>query len=54
VLAAEGWAGLADSYFWTDPTKDVTGVFRAELFPFADAGTLVLFRDLERAVHRSI
>jgi CubicO group peptidase (beta-lactamase class C family) len=45
------WAGLANSYFWIDPTNDVTGVFLSQQFPFADPGSMALFRDFERAVY---
>jgi CubicO group peptidase (beta-lactamase class C family) len=48
------WAGLANSFFWIDPAKDVCGVYMTQMFPFADAGTLGLFREFEAAVYRSL
>jgi CubicO group peptidase (beta-lactamase class C family) len=48
------WAGLANSYFWIDPTKDLTGVFLSQVFPFADEGAIGLFRDFERAIYQSL
>ena len=31
------WAGLANTYFWIDPARNVTGVILMQLLPFADA-----------------
>jgi methyl acetate hydrolase len=47
------WAGLANTYFWIDPVKNVTGVMATQLFPFADVEALALFREFEAAVYRS-
>jgi CubicO group peptidase (beta-lactamase class C family) len=30
------WAGLANTYFWIDPRRRVTGVILTQLLPFAD------------------
>ena len=30
------WAGLANTYYWIDPARDVTGVILMQLLPFAD------------------
>ena len=48
------WAGLANSYYWIDPVKDVTGVMVSQLFPFMDDEALSLFRSFERAVYASL
>ena len=34
------WAGLANTYFWLDPKKKVTGVVLMEILPFADGKKL--------------
>ncbi|MFX5903591.1 hypothetical protein ABTE48_19245, partial [Acinetobacter baumannii] len=34
------WAGLANTYYWIDPSRDVTGVILMQLLPFADAKCL--------------
>jgi methyl acetate hydrolase len=47
------WAGLANTYFWIDPVKNVSGVMATQLFPFADVEALALFREFETAVYRS-
>ncbi len=45
------WAGLANSYFWIDPVKQVAGVYAAQLLPFFDADAVALFGAFESAVY---
>jgi methyl acetate hydrolase len=45
------WAGLANSYFWIDPAKQVAGVYAAQLLPFFDADAVALFAAFEAAVY---
>jgi methyl acetate hydrolase len=45
------WAGLANTYYWIDPTRNVGGVILAQLFPFADQKVLEMFSSFERAVY---
>jgi CubicO group peptidase (beta-lactamase class C family) len=45
------WAGLANTYYWIDPTRNVGGVILAQLFPFADQKVLEMFSGFERAVY---
>jgi CubicO group peptidase (beta-lactamase class C family) len=45
------WAGLANTYFWLDPKKKVTGVVLTQILPFADQKTLQLLADFETAVY---
>src|SRR6267142_3147327 len=37
------WAGLANTYFWIDPTRDVAGVILMQLLPFVDKKCLEAF-----------
>ena len=30
------WAGLANTYFWIDPARNVAGVILMQLLPFVD------------------
>jgi CubicO group peptidase (beta-lactamase class C family) len=46
------WAGLANSYFWIDPAKNVAGVYAAQLLPFFDADAVALFGAFEGAVYQ--
>jgi CubicO group peptidase (beta-lactamase class C family) len=48
------WAGLANSFYWIDPAKNVTGVMATQLFPFGDVEAIGLFREFESAVYRSV
>jgi methyl acetate hydrolase len=48
------WAGLANTYFWIDPAKGVAGVIMMQLIPFADAKSLSLLDDFERAVYAAL
>ena len=31
------WAGLANTYFWIDPSRNVAGVILMQVLPFVDA-----------------
>jgi methyl acetate hydrolase len=48
------WAGLANSYYWIDPTRKVTGVYATQVLPFYDAKAVKLYQDFETEVYRSI
>lgn len=45
------WAGLANTYYWADPSSGVAGVLMAQLLPFGDPEVLGLFAELERAAY---
>jgi methyl acetate hydrolase len=45
------WAGLANTYYWADPTHRFAGVLMTQLLPFADPQMLSLFEAFERAVY---
>lgn len=48
------WAGLANTYFWLDPTRKLGGVILMQLLPFADKAALELYAAFERGVYRSL
>jgi methyl acetate hydrolase len=48
------WAGLANSYYWIDPTRRVTGVYATQVLPFYDAKAVKLYQEFETEVYRSI
>lgn len=48
------WAGLANTYFWIDPSRDVTGVILMQLLPFADKNSLEAFAGFERGVYAGL
>ena len=47
------WAGLANTYFWLDPKKKVTGVVLTQILPFADGKALDLLSNFESAVYQN-
>jgi methyl acetate hydrolase len=48
------WAGLANTYYWIDPVRDVTGVILMQLLPFADQKCLEAFAGFERGVYAGL
>jgi CubicO group peptidase (beta-lactamase class C family) len=48
------WAGLANTYFWIDPSKSIGGVYLTQILPFADTKSLSLFYAFEKAVYQSL
>jgi CubicO group peptidase (beta-lactamase class C family) len=45
------WGGIANSYYWIDPTKRVGGLIMTQILPFADTTVLETFGRFERAVY---
>jgi CubicO group peptidase (beta-lactamase class C family) len=45
------WAGIANSYYWFDPERDVAGVLMMQFMPFGDPGALAALSALERIVY---
>ncbi|MGY3237091.1 methyl acetate hydrolase [Bradyrhizobium sp. USDA 4472] len=48
------WAGLANTYFWIDPERDVSGVILMQVLPFVDAKCLQAFAGFERGVYAGL
>lgn len=48
------WAGLANCYYWVDPTRRVAGVIMTQILPFADPAVLALLDGFETAIYRSL
>jgi len=48
------WAGLANTYFWIDPARNVSGVILMQLLPFADGKALEAFAGFERGVYAGL
>ena len=45
------WAGLANTYYWIDPKRDLAGVIITQILAFADPKVLDLLGAFERAVY---
>jgi CubicO group peptidase (beta-lactamase class C family) len=48
------WAGLANTYYWIDPSRDVTGVILMQVLPFADQKCLGAFAAFESGVYAGL
>jgi CubicO group peptidase (beta-lactamase class C family) len=48
------WAGLANSYYWIDPTNDLCGLLLTQTLPFWDRDVVALLDQFERAVYGSV
>jgi CubicO group peptidase (beta-lactamase class C family) len=48
------WAGLANTYFWIDPARNVSGVMLMQLLPFADQKCLEAFAGFERGIYAGL
>ena len=48
------WAGLANTYFWIDRTRRVSGVFLSQVLPFYDAPAIDLLGKFETEVYRAL
>jgi methyl acetate hydrolase len=45
------WAGLANTYFWIDPSTGIGGVCLSQVLPFADKKSLPLYYAFESAIY---
>ena len=48
------WAGLANTYYWIDPSRDVAGVILMQVLPFADQKCVEAFAGFERGVYAGL
>ena len=48
------WAGLANTYFWVDPSKQVAGVIMTQVLPFADTRVLGLNAKFESGLYKAL
>ncbi len=48
------WAGLANTYYWIDPARDITGVILMQVLPFADHKCLDAFAAFESGVYAGL
>jgi len=48
------WAGLANSYFWIDPARQVAGVYATQVLPFFDPQAVHAFEAFEAAVYQAL
>ena len=48
---SQAWGGIANSYFWLDPVKRLTGLLITQILPFGDPIVLDLMGEFERGVY---
>jgi methyl acetate hydrolase len=48
------WAGLANTYFWIDPARDISGVILMQVLPFVDRECMKAFAGFERAIYGAL
>ncbi|MBS0529077.1 MAG: beta-lactamase family protein [Proteobacteria bacterium] len=48
------WAGLANTYYWIDPARDITGVILMQVLPFADPKCLSAFAAFESGIYAEL
>jgi methyl acetate hydrolase len=48
------WAGLANTYYWIDPSRDISGVILMQVLPFADGKCLAAFSGFESGVYAEL
>jgi CubicO group peptidase (beta-lactamase class C family) len=54
AVGSLAWGGLANTYFWIDRTKRVSGVFLSQVLPFYDHTAIDLFGKFETEVYRAL
>jgi CubicO group peptidase (beta-lactamase class C family) len=50
---SQGWAGVCNTHFWFDPSKDVAGLIMTQTLPFVEPRFLKVYEAFERAVYSS-
>jgi methyl acetate hydrolase len=48
------WGGLANTYFWIDPTSNIGALMMTQVIPFADPAILGAYRAFERAIYEEL
>ena len=48
------WAGLANTYFWIDRSRQVCGVFLSQVLPFWDGAAIDLLGKFETGVYQAL
>ena len=48
---SQGWAGVRNTHFWFDPTKDVAGLIMTQTLPFVEPPFMKVYEEFERAVY---
>ncbi len=49
-----GWAGIANTYFWADRSRDLAGVLLMQFYPFGDPAALAALAAFETAAYAAL
>ena len=50
---SQGWAGVCNTHFWFDPSKDIAAVIMTQTLPFVEPRFMKVYKAFERAVYSS-
>ena len=48
---SQGWAGVCNTHFWFDPSKDIAAVIMTQSLPFVEPRFMKVYEAFERAVY---
>lgn len=51
---AQGWAGLANLFYWIDRRNGIGGYWATQILPFGDPGSFVGYMNMETATYRAL
>ena len=51
---SQGWAGVLNSHYWFDPTRDVAAVIMTQSLPFAEPRFMATYEAYEKAVYAGL
>lgn len=51
AAGSQGWAGVCNTHYWFDPTRDVAAVIMTQSLPFVEPRYMALYEAFERAVY---
>ena len=51
AAGSQAWAGVLNTHYWVDPSRDVTAVFMTQFLPFRDAAFIAAYESYEREVY---
>ena len=54
AAGSQGWAGLLNTHFWFDPSREVAGILMTQTLPFVEPPFMRLYQAFERATYQSL
>ena len=50
----QSWAGVLNTHYWIDPSKDVAAVIMTQSLPFVEPRFMQVYEAFERAVYANL